>query len=90
MNYKSKNIIITIIILIVLLALSYLYFSVNKNRQIIQMTDQQKLDILSMTSNTSTSTLSATEKQIFLNRTGTINPANNLSDEEKLQILNNM
>lgn len=95
MNYKNKGIIVTILALILIFGFSYWFFSLrlntenteNKTSQTEQLTDEQKLDILSKTSNTPNVTIPDAEKLEILNKINTNIQPTNLSDEEKLQIL---
>ena len=94
MNYKNKSVIISILILILVLGFWY-FSSVIKNTrsevpQFGQLTDQQRLDLLSKSSVVPTIVVSDTEKQKILSRVDTSvkSTSSSLSEEEKLQILN--
>jgi len=99
MNSEKKytSTIVILFILILILAFSYWYFALKPKTGILEgntsqtmsLTDQQKLDILSATSNASIQDGSEVEKRDTLNKlaTGT-NSANVLSEEEKFDILN--
>ncbi len=91
MNDKKKSIVITVFVLILALGFLYWYFSLrNTKTSLVQLTDQQKMAILSETSSEPVEVISYDEKQKILNNLdATIQkPITNFSNEEKLQILN--
>lgn len=89
MNYKNKSLIITIIVLVLIFALSYWYFSSKKTSQKGPMTDEQRLEIISATSDMPVKNISDVERQEIINKTNPeIKPAYNLTDEERMQIIN--
>jgi hypothetical protein len=101
MNNKKKYIIITIFILILLLGFLCWHFlpvfntqtittenSGSQTSQIIQLTKQQELEILSATSDIPAIILSDAEKQKILNKTDINVKPVIFSDEEIQQILN--
>ncbi len=94
MNYQKKYILIIIFILVLVFGFSYWYFVIRLNTeneiQKTQLTDQQKINILSTVSNVSTQIIPDALKQEILNKkdtnTESIKP---FSEKEKLDILNN-
>lgn len=94
MNFKNKYTIATILVLIPVIGFSYWYFSAKRNienniSQGVQLTEEQKLGILSTISDISGYIVSEAEKKKILNQIDTkIKPTNNLSREKILQILN--
>ena len=100
MKHKKKYIIAGALILILLLGFSYRFFLMKKENQApgisqnemfetTQITNQQKFEILSATSSAPTATTSNTAKMNILKKVDTnVKPVNNLSDKEKLEILN--
>ena len=87
---RNKSIIISILVLILILGSALWFFSMSNtnNSRTIELTDQQKLDILSKVSTSSVEVISNTEKQKILNKIVATTTVSNLNDEEKLQILN--
>ena len=87
---RNKSIIITILVLILILGAALWFFSMSntKNSRTIELTDQQKLDILSKVSTSSAKAISNTEKQKILNKIIASTTAAALTDEQKLQMLN--
>ena len=94
---KYNSIIVILFILVSILIFSYWYFALKSKPaipednipQTTSLTDQQKLDILSATSNALIQDGSEVEKRDILNKlaTGT-NSTNILSEEEKFEFLN--
>lgn len=91
---SQKNKFITIIILVVLFTLSLFWYFSGLNRKTLQtnqLTDEQKIGILSTISSTSTINMSDTEKREILDkRDNNIKITSSLSEEEKLNILNSI
>ena len=93
MNYKNKSILITLLALIIISGISYWYFSVRLKMEtkvppVIQLTDDQKFDILTATSSTPVKAISDSEKKNILNQTNKNVKPVKLSEEEQLEILN--
>lgn len=75
--------------MILILGFLFWFFLLGTNNgEKIQLTDKQKLDILSATSNVPVTIIPDSEKQKVLNEVDTTAKPINLSEEEKLQILN--
>ena len=97
MDSDNRNILITILLFILILAVSYWYFFLTpqtknnniKTQQAEELTEQQKIDILSTTSSVPAKIVSDVERKSSLNRIDkSVKPVNSLSIEEKLKILN--
>ncbi len=82
---KNKKILLIIAIIAIVL-LSFFLFVNRKAPSTTGLTDQQKIDILSNNSGVSSESLPDTKKSQILNQTN----SSNLSDKDKLQILNNI
>ena len=91
MNYKNKVCIAAILIVVLITGLFLWYFSSrsveNQTPQIEQLTEEQKLDILSQIHSTSTVVIPDSEKLNVLNNIHT-NATTSFSSDEKLKILN--
>ena len=94
MNFKNKSILSIVLVIVLIVGFSFYYFSTqtdldNKTPESAQMTEEQKLDILSRMSATQVSNMSEIEKEKILEQaTLKDKPANSLSQEEILQFLN--
>ena len=93
MSYKNKGVLIAIISVLVLVILVWYFFIRNTNqipKDVGQLTEQQKLELVSKTSISSTSEMSDTEKGQILDRASTdvVTASSSVPDEQKLQILN--
>ena len=87
--YSSNKYIITFLVLLVLILGVLLVLKTKNQRPTVQtqLTDQQKLDILSTVSDVPTQAVSDIEKLEILN-TASTSKISNLTDEEKIDILN--
>ena len=94
MNFKNKSILSIVLVIVLIVGFSFYYFSTqtgldNKTPESAQMTEEQKLDILSRMSATQVSNMSEIEKEKILEQaTLKDKPANSLSQGEILQFLN--